>query len=438
MEAPVKRTHRLAPYLFICLSLTVVGVLYDESLIAYSLMLVSVAIFMRYYASLSAAAVSKLTVVARSNSATEASDVLVEYELRNNTKIPVLLGEYSLSYSPLLKISGTPRAGVLLIPPSSSTKLVFAFGGRVGTYRVGPLKVSVRDPLGLFRSEDVEVSRELKVKILPAIEPVVVRKLWVSTRKSGLVKTKIPGEGVELYDVREYRPGDELRYVVWRLFASRGMLAVKEMERESFQYVVFLVDSSRDMWVGPPRQTPVEHFSRIVASVSYYLCRRGYNISAIVFNEKKVSSSGKPASGLEGLRRVFSTLADLEYEEDSASAVDLGEVISRVVSLVPRERAIVFLFTRPSGSWRGEFVVRLSETLKSKNHVFFLVVPLIVGYETTGLPPWARGLYQLKLYEVLKEDLESVARLRAQGVKTVAVDPTYAPLRVVRIVEELI
>lgn len=438
MEAFVRRTNRLAPYLFVCLTLAVVGVLYEEILIVYSLLLVSITVLMRCYTALSAAAVSRLAVVSNTESATDVSDVLVEFELRNNTKIPVLLGEYSLSYSPLLRISGTPKAGLLLIPPSSTTKLVFTFSGRVGTYRVGPLRIAVRDPLGLFRSNEIEVHGALEVKVLPTIEPVTVKKLWVSARRSGLVKTRVPGEGIEFYDIREYRPGDEPRYVVWRLFASRGLLSVKEMEKESFQYVVFLVDSSRDMWVGPPRQTPAEHFSRVVASISYYLCLRGYSVSTIVFNEKRVSSSGRPSRGRDGLRRVYRTLLDLEYVEDSAEAVDLDKVISRVLSLVPRERALVFLFTRPAGRAREEFVVKLSDVLRSKNHVFFLVTPLIVGYETTGVPPWARGLYQLKLYEVLKEDLESIARLRARGIRAMAVDPTYAPQRVVRVIEELV
>lgn len=434
----ISRTHRLAPYLFVCVALATVGIFYERVLIPYSLALVSVAVLMRYYATLSASAISKVTATARARATTEVADVLVEFELRNNTRIPVLLGEYTLSYSPLLKIRGPAKAGLLFIPPSSTVRLVFSFSGRVGTYRVGPLRAVVRDPLGLFRSGEIEVYGTLDVKVLPAIEPAVVKRLWVATRRSGLIRTKQPGEGVEFYDVREYRPGDELRNVVWRLYASRGSLAVKEMEKESFQYVAFLIDSSREMWVGPPRQTPAEHFSRIVASISYYLCSRGYNVSAMVFNERGVSSSGRPSGGKDGLRRVYRTLLDLEYAEDSQGGVGLDSVVGRLVSLVPRERTLVFLFTRPVGQAREEFVVKLSDVLRSKNHILFLVTPLIVGYETSDAPAWARKLYQLKLYEILKEDLESIARLRARGVRAIAVDPSYVPQRVVRIIEELV
>jgi uncharacterized protein (DUF58 family) len=127
---------------------------------------------------------------------------------------------------------------------------------------VGPLKISVRDPLGLFRSSDMEVFTGTGVSILPKVETAVVKRLWTYTRSSGLVKSRHPGEGVELFDIREYRPGDELRRVVWRVFSSRGVLAVKELERETSQYVLFVVDSTKGMWVGPPRQTPAGHVGR--------------------------------------------------------------------------------------------------------------------------------------------------------------------------------
>ncbi len=437
MVAPVRGTHRLLPYVLVCSTLAVVGVLYEESLVVPSLLLASVAVLMRHYASLAAAALSRLSVEARVEAATEGSDVRVGFELRNPTRVPVILGEYSLSYSPLLRLRGPSKAGLLVVPPSGAVEITFTFGGRVGRYRVGPLRVVARDPLGLFRSVEVEVCGPLEVRVLPTVEPVSVRRLWVPTRRSGLVGTRHPGTGTVLYDVREYGPGDELRSVVWRLLASRGLLAVKEMERETYQHVVFVVDSTRDMWVGPPGRTPAEHFSRIAASVSYYLCARGYSVSALVFSEREVFSSGRPSWGREGFRRVIGALSNLEYVEDSGRGVDFGRVLSGLLSLLPRERAVVFLLTRPAGL-REELAARLSEVLGSRGHVLFLVTPLLPSYEVADAPPWVRSLYRLKLYGVLKEDLESVGRLGRRGVRVVAVDPTYAPQRLVRIVEELL
>ncbi|MCX8209375.1 MAG: DUF58 domain-containing protein, partial [Sulfolobales archaeon] len=239
----------------------------------------------------------------------------------------------------------------------------------------------------------------------------------------------------ELYDIRDYRPGDEIRHVVWRVFASRGEIAVKEMERESYQHVLFIVDSTKDMWIGPTKQTPAEHFSRIVASVAYYLCLRGYNVSTVVFNERKISSSGKPSSGLRGMRETYRVLSDIEYVGDGERDGYSG-VFEKIVTHLPRERTLVFLFSRPTGEVREYFVNQLSRALRARGHILFLVSPLVVKYEIADIPSWAQKLYQLKLYEVLKEDLDSIRKLRVSGVRVIAVAPTYVPQRVVQVVEQ--
>lgn len=437
MEAPVARTQRLVPYMFVAASVALIGAVFDESLIALSVFMVSVAVFMRGYAVMSAAAASRLTVSVRVRAGAEDEDVLVVFDLVNPTRVPIAVAEYSLYYSPLLRFAGPSRAGLFLVPPRGSTELKFMFRGRVGTYRVGPLKISVRDPLGLFRSSDMEVFTGTDVSILPKVETAVVKRLWTYTRSSGLVKSRHPGEGVELFDIREYRPGDELRRVVWRVFSSRGVLAVKELERETSQYVLFVVDSTKGMWVGPPRQTPAEHFARIVASIAYYLCRRGYKVAALVFNERSVHSSGSPAAGAAGFRWVYGTLARIEYLEEPPDAALLEKIVQRVVLFLPRERTTIFVFTRPSEEGREDLILRLHELLRDRGHKLFVVTPIVVSYELADVPRWSRTAYAVKLYEFLKKDLDSLDRLRKHGVRTIAVSPTHVPQRVVRAVEEL-
>ncbi len=437
METPVSRTQRLAPYLFVAASLALIGAVFDESLITTSVFMVSIAVFMRGYAIMSVAAASRLVVSVRTSAGSEDDDVVVVLELVNPTRVPIVLAEYSLHYSPLLRFAGPSRTGLILIPPRGSVLLEFRFWGRTGTYRVGPLKLSVRDPLGLFRSSEVEVFTGVEVRVLPRVEEAVVRRLWTYTRSSGLVRSRQPGEGVEFFDIREYRPGDELRRVVWRVFSSQGILAVKELEREMSQYVLFVVDSAKGMWVGPPRQTPAEHFARIVASIAYYLCRRGYKVAVLVFNERSVHVSGSPASGEVGFRRVYETLARIEYLDEAINTTPLEEITRRIALSIPRERTVVFLFTRPSEDGREEFVVRLHELLRERGHKLFTVTPLIVSYELVNVPQWARAAYTVKLYEFLKKDLDSIGRLRRRGVRTIAVSPTHIPQRVVRAVEEL-
>ena len=60
----------------------------------------------------------------------------------------------------------------------------------------------------------------------------------------GLHSSKQRGVGFEFSQYRSYQPGDDLRYVDWKLFARSDRIFVRESERESQQNVWFVCDLS--------------------------------------------------------------------------------------------------------------------------------------------------------------------------------------------------
>src|ERR671932_1838903 len=64
---------------------------------------------------------------------------------------------------------------------------------------------------------------------------------------SGLHKSPYHGYSVEFAQHREYTPGDEIRYIDWRVAARSDRLYVKEFEEETNLKAYLLVDSSESM-----------------------------------------------------------------------------------------------------------------------------------------------------------------------------------------------
>src|SRR6267378_3081411 len=59
------------------------------------------------------------------------------------------------------------------------------------------------------------------------------------------------GLSVEFTEHRAYQPGDELRYLDWRMMARSDRLFVKQFEEETNLRAMILVDASRSMaWRG--------------------------------------------------------------------------------------------------------------------------------------------------------------------------------------------
>src|SRR5262249_14126543 len=96
------------------------------------------------------------------------------------------------------------------------------------------------DPLLLERLKGIE----LKSRFL-------ARGLYVSRHR-----TADHGASTEFIEHRDYRRGDELRRIDWRVLARTDRLSVKVHEMESTMKVHLVIDTSESMRVPPPPGLP--------------------------------------------------------------------------------------------------------------------------------------------------------------------------------------
>src|ERR1044071_4079654 len=83
---------------------------------------------------------------------------------------------------------------------------------------------------------------------------------------SGLHKSPYHGYSVEFAQHREYTPGDEIRYIDWRVAARSDRGYVKEFEEETNLKALLLVDTSESMrYQGARRKYSKLEFASIVA-----------------------------------------------------------------------------------------------------------------------------------------------------------------------------
>jgi uncharacterized protein (DUF58 family) len=119
----------------------------------------------------------------------------------------------------------------------------FAARGRA---RLPGVRVTTRFPFGLF----VKVGRPLleeEVVVFPAVRPVGAAGRRRSTASGGRALHR-RGRGHDLYNLREYRAGDDRRLIHWRSTARVGTLIVRELEAETAAAtrIVLVGDGTRD------------------------------------------------------------------------------------------------------------------------------------------------------------------------------------------------
>ena len=119
-----------------------------------------------------------------------------------------------------------------------------AFSG-TGTYRVRLKKLKVYDFTGLFYGK-VRAKGEKKVLVMPRLHEIPVR-LGLAVRnffsEADVYDEESPGhDSSELFDVREYRKGDRLQNIHWKLTAKQDDLMVKEHSLPKACPVVLFLD----------------------------------------------------------------------------------------------------------------------------------------------------------------------------------------------------
>ena len=157
---------------------------------------------------------------------------------------------------------------------------------------------------------------------------------------AGLHRSPFRGFSVEFTEHRAYQPGDEPRYLDWRMMARSDRLFVKQFEEETNLRAMILLDVSRSMtWRGAPeRLTKREYAERLAAALGLILLRQRDATGLITFDD--AVREVVPARVKTGQwRRLVRSL--LATPEGGGTAADAA--LRHVTSLLVRRGLVLLL-----------------------------------------------------------------------------------------------
>ena len=85
---------------------------------------------------------------------------------------------------------------------------------------------------------------------------------------AGLNRSPYHGFSVEFTEYRQYSPGDDLRYLDWKLFARSDRYYLKRFEDETNLRCHLLVDLSRSMSFGSGEYTKADYSRTLAATLA--------------------------------------------------------------------------------------------------------------------------------------------------------------------------
>jgi uncharacterized protein (DUF58 family) len=206
---------------------------------------------------------------------------------------------------------------------------------RRGVYEVGPLTVRWGDAFGLTRRE-ATLAESYPLIVHPTVEPVIdnpLTRMWEDPPFRPPVSRPWPS-GLELYGMRQYAEGDDVRRIVWRAFQRTGQLLVQEAEQGISDRVVMLLDQDVHQHSRGLISESFEAGVRAVASLGVHHLSQGYEVTVEGNGGRLVG----PLRAGPAKLRLLDELARAELAPEPLSAA-----MSRVASQAGRDVHLVIV-----------------------------------------------------------------------------------------------
>ena len=159
---------------------------------------------------------------------------------------------------------------------------------------------------------------------------------------AGLHRSPHRGFSVEFAEHRMYQPGDDLRYVDWRMFGRSDRYYIKQFEEETNLRAYLLVDVSASMaWTSAQGTLPAKlwYAKQLAAALALLLMRQGDAVGLIGF-DSQTRTHLAPKAGRRHWRELVRSLEALQAEGQTDAGIALRDLTGRL-----RRRGLVILIS---------------------------------------------------------------------------------------------
>lgn len=239
-------------------------------------------------------------------------------------------------------------------------------------------------------------------------------RLIVEGYVSGMHKSPYHGFSVEFAEHREYVPGDDLRYVDWKVFGKSDRIYLKQYDEETNFVCHLLVDTSESMTYKSEKAmfSKLEYAQQVAAALAYLIIHQQDAVGMATF-DSQVNQFLRPGSTAAHLRQLCHTLEQSPVSGESS----IGPIFHDLAERIKRRGLVVILsdfFDDPATLmmglkhfWHRRHDVVLLHVIDPAEQDFAFVDPtLFKGLENQGEqltePRALRKAYQREFEAFLK------------------------------------
>jgi uncharacterized protein (DUF58 family) len=175
--------------------------------------------------------------------------------------------------------------------------------------------------------DSAALEKYLDPKVLARIHRLDLRtRLVVEGFMAGMHRSPYRGLSVEFAQHREYAPGDDTRFIDWKVYSRTDRYFLKQYEAETNLQCTFLVDVSESMKYGGTSRagqvlTKFDYAAAVAASLALLLLNQQDAVGLATFDEDIVASL-KPSSNPNQINAVCRLLDESSRSLKAKTSVE--------------------------------------------------------------------------------------------------------------------
>jgi uncharacterized protein (DUF58 family) len=157
---------------------------------------------------------------------------------------------------------------------------------------------------------------------------------------TGLHRSAARGSSVEFAEYRKYVPGDDPKFIDWRVFGRTDRFYMKEFEADTNLRCYLVVDTSGSMkFPAASGGTRFDYARKMAGTLAHLLCHQGDAVGLCLFADKALQDL-KPKHTTTHLRTIYDTLAGAQPQRESNMVDTLHEFAERI-----QKRSLVIIIS---------------------------------------------------------------------------------------------
>lgn len=212
--------------------------------------------------------------------------ITIEYQVKNRSFFRISYLEIHSDIANQLTGVESPKVTMLLDKKASYTHKETILLKRRGYYQVGGIIVTIKDVFG-FYSFKKKISSNTSLLVYPQTINLSTFKITTSHQTGeAIVQNSFFQDKSRIDSLREYREGDSVKAIHWKLSAKKDNPIVKDYENRGDTYATIFLDNYRKLFKNDVERRLEDKVASAALSIVNYCLDQSIEVSLETQNEQ--------------------------------------------------------------------------------------------------------------------------------------------------------